>query len=265
VTNQQVPDATLSDERLAGGHTGGAVKLGRTIRRQAGPWTASVHSVLEHLASRGFTGAPRPLGFDELGREILSYLPGATVGDQLPWPEWTHSEEALVQTANWLKAFHVAIADYVPPVNARWREGGVWEPGLIIGHNDAAPYNAAWQDGRLVGFFDWDFAAPVTPAWDLAFTAFAWVPLHARRVVSQEGFTAFDERPRRLRLFLDSYGWSGSGQEFVRIVQQRVTASADGILRTAAAGDPAYQRMIANGVERDLRVAVIELDDFTVE
>jgi aminoglycoside phosphotransferase (APT) family kinase protein len=80
-----------------------------------------------------------------------------------------------------------------------------------VGHNDAAPYNAAWDAGSLVGFFDWDFAAPVTPEWDLAFTGFAWVPLHARRVVTAEGFTAFADRPRRLRLFLDTYGWALTG------------------------------------------------------
>lgn len=77
----------------------------------------------------------------------------------------------------------------MPPAAAIWREGGPWRPGLIVGHNDAAPYNAAWANGRLVGFFDWDFAAAVTREWDLAFTAFAWVPLHARHVVAAEGFT----------------------------------------------------------------------------
>jgi len=45
-------------------------------------------------------------------------------------------------------------------------------PEMIIGHNDAAPYNAVWQ-GRLVGFIDWDFAGPVTREWDLAWSAFS--------------------------------------------------------------------------------------------
>lgn len=78
----------------------------------------------------------------------------------------------------------------------------------------------------------------MTPEWDLAFTAFAWVPLHARHVVQREGFTAFADRPRRLRLFLDSYGWDGQLAEFVSTVQARFTASAEGIQRTAATGDP---------------------------
>ena len=260
----------MSEERtLEGGNTGGAVLVDGTVRRQAGPWTTSVHAVLAHLEARGFVGAPRPRGFDDQGREVLTYLPGEVVGAHRPWPAWTHSDEALVQVAHWLRTLHLILADFEPPADAVWREGGTWRRGLIIGHNDAAPYNAVWQDGRLVGFFDWDFAAPAAPEWDLAFTAFAWVPLHARHVAAAEGFTAFDDRLRRLRLFLASYADAspsqaamnqpGSDQAFVEVVQERVRASIAGIRRSAAAGDPAYQAMITNGVERSLMVAIEEM------
>jgi thiamine kinase-like enzyme len=150
----------------------------------------------------------------------------------------------------------------VPPPGAVWRDGTPWRPGLIIGHNDAAPYNAAWSDGRLAGFFDWDFAGPVTAEWDLAFAAFGWVPLHARHVVAAEGFTDFADRPRRLRLFLDTYGWDGPVGEFVATVRRRVSASAEGIRRAAADGDPTFARMIEHGVDAALRTAVDELADF---
>ncbi|MFI5912468.1 phosphotransferase [Dactylosporangium sp. NPDC051541] len=251
-----------AEERLAGGNTGGAVRVGDTVRRAAGPWTPSVHEVLRHLESVGFTRAPRALGFDDRGREILSFLPGNVVGDTRPWPSWVHSDEALVQVAGWLRELHTAIATFTPSADATWREGGTWRAGLVIGHNDAAPYNAVWVDGRLTGFFDWDFAGPVTPEQDLAFTAFAWVPLHARHVVAAEGFTELAERPRRLRLFLDTHGWNGPVQQFIEAVRGRVTASADGIRRLAIAGDPAYQRMVEQGVDRSLDTAVSELADF---
>lgn len=251
-----------AEQRLAGGNTGGAVRVGDTVRRVAGVWTPSVHAVLRYLERAGFGGAPRALGFDEQGREVLSFLAGDVVGDSRPWPEWVHSDQALVQVAGWLRDLHRAVADFTPPDGAVWREGGTWRPGMVIGHNDAAPYNAAWSDGRLTGFFDWDFAGPVTAEWDLAFTAFAWVPLHARAVVAAEGFTRFEDRPRRLRLFLDAYGWPGPLPEFVDVVRGRVAASAEGIRRTAAAGDPAYQRMIEQGVDRSLETAVRELADF---
>jgi hypothetical protein len=193
----------VSGQELEGGNAGGAVRVGDTVRRAAGPWTPSVHSLLQHLDHVGFTQAPKALGVDDQGREMLSFLPGHTLGARRPWPAWVHSDGALVQVAHWLRRYHAAVADFVPSADAIWREGGQWEPGLVIGQNDAAPYNAAWDDqGQLVGFFDWDFAAPISREWDLAFTAFAWVPLHARHVVEVEGFTDFGDRARRLRLFL---------------------------------------------------------------
>jgi phosphotransferase family enzyme len=188
----------MNEQRLPGGNTGGAVRVGDTVRRNPGSWTPAVHALLNHLQAVGFDGAPRVAGFDDQGREILTYLPGDVIGTSRPWPAWVHSDDALSQVARWLRTFHAAVATFRPPTNAVWREGGTWRPGLIVGHNDAAPYNAAWADGRLVGFFDWDFAAPVTVEWDLAFTAFAWVPPHARHVFAVEGFTAFADRPRRL-------------------------------------------------------------------
>jgi aminoglycoside phosphotransferase (APT) family kinase protein len=63
--------------------------------------------------------------------------------------------------------------------------------GVVVAHNDAAPYNAVWRDGKLVGFIDWDMAGPRWREDDLAWTAFSWVLLHARHVVAAEGFTDF--------------------------------------------------------------------------
>jgi hypothetical protein len=139
----------VTEERLEGGNVGGAVRVGDTVRRSAGPWTPAVHALLAHLAGRGFTGAPRPLGFDEQGREVLTFLEGESVGYRRPRPAWVHAEDTLDQVARWMRAFHQAVAGFVPPSGAVWRGGGTWSPGLIIAHNDAATYNAAWHQGKL--------------------------------------------------------------------------------------------------------------------
>jgi hypothetical protein len=76
---------------------GGAVRSGDTVRRAAGPWTPAVHTLLAHLAAKNFPGAPRPLGFDEQGREVLSLVEGETTGSRKPRPAWTHAEETLDQ------------------------------------------------------------------------------------------------------------------------------------------------------------------------
>src|SRR6201996_2893379 len=252
----------MTEEQLDGGNTGGAVQAGNTVRRAVGPWTPAVPPLLAHLAEGGFTGAPRPLGFDEQGREVLTFLPGETVGSSRPWPAWTRAGDTLDQVGRWMRAYHRAVAGFVPPPGASWRGGGTWSPGLIIGHNDAAPYNAAWHQGALAGFFDWDFAGPARPEWDLAFAAFSWVPLHARHVVAAEGFTDFAARPARLRRFLRAYGWAGTAAEFLPVVRARVQAHADGVRELAAAGDEVSLRLLRQGVARDLSQALAELADF---
>jgi hypothetical protein len=74
-----------------------------------------VHALLAHLADKGFTGAPRPLGFDEQGREVLTFLEGETIGGRRPRPAWVHAEDTLNQVARWMRAYHQAVADFVPP------------------------------------------------------------------------------------------------------------------------------------------------------
>jgi Ser/Thr protein kinase RdoA (MazF antagonist) len=246
---------------LDGGNAGGAVRVGDTVRRAAGPWTPAVHALLAHLAGKGFDGAPRPLGFDARGREVLTFLAGETVGSTRPWPAWVHAEDTLLQVARWMRSFHRAAADFVPPPGSVWRMGGQWARGLIVGHNDAAPYNAVWRDGRLAGFFDWDMAGPVSPEWDLAFAAFSWVPLHARHVVAREGFTDFEDRPRRMRLFLAGYGWTGSESAFLESVAARIQAHAAGV-RDLAVRDPLFARIVAQGGADDLDAALAELEHF---
>ena len=252
----------MAEEQLDGGNTGGAVRAGDTVRRAAGPWTPAVHALLAHLAAKAFTGAPRPLGLDEQGREVLTFLPGETVGSRKPWPAWTHAEDTLDQVALWMRAYHRAVADFVPPPGAVWRQGGTWSPGLIIGHNDTAPYNAAWQRGTLAGFFDWDFAGPTAREWDLGFAAFSWVPLHARHIVAAEGFTDFAARPRRLHRFLRTYGWPATAAEFLEVVQARVKAHANGIRDLAGTGDQVSEQLLRQGVADDLEQALAELSSF---
>jgi hypothetical protein len=230
--------------------------VGATVRRPVREWTASVHALLRHLESRGFEGAPRVLGVGEDGSEILMYLEGETVEDALVWPPWTRTEDTLVQVARWLRAYHEAVADFVPPAEARWRSGGRWSPGLIIAHNDASTLNAAYRAGRLTGFFDWDFAGPTTVDTDVALVAHCWVPLHARHVAASEGFTAFHTRPARLRRFLDAYGWTGRPEALIAEVQAQMTERAARIRRLGATGEELHAKLLRRGVAEGLDQAV---------
>ncbi|TDC21979.1 phosphotransferase [Kribbella albertanoniae] len=246
------------DERLAGGFDGGASLVDGAVRRTAGSWTSSVHALLAHLEAAGFSAAPRALGVDADGREMVSFLPGQTVGNTRPWPSWTHSSSALTDVAQWLRRYHAAVADFVPPEDASWREGGTWQPGMIIAHNDAAPYNAVWNTEGLVGFVDWDMAGPVRPELDVAWVAFSWTPLHAPHVVAAEGFTDLDSRLPRLSHFLREYHWQGTTDDILNLVAERLTLQLT-LMTQAATTDPTYQRMLTAGRDHDLTVALNQL------
>jgi aminoglycoside phosphotransferase (APT) family kinase protein len=192
---------------------------------------------------------------------VLTFLEGQTVGETRPWPAWVHSDTALEQVADWLSGYHGAVADFVPPADAVWREGRSWRPGSIIVHGDPGAYNAVWDAAGLVGFVDWDMAGPSTREADVAWTAFSWVPLHARRVVAAEGFTAFGQRRKRLEAFLGRYGWEGSTGDVLDPVAARIEEQLHAMRERAAAGDAVYQRMLEGGRDDDLRSALEELAD----
>jgi hypothetical protein len=251
----------MEPERLEGGNDAGAIRVGTTVRRPTRVWTPAVHDLLRHLDGKCFAGAPRVLGFDTEGREILTYIEGDAVGNRTVWPAWARSEDALVQAGHWLRAYHAAVADFVPRPGALWRTGETWSPGLIIAHNDASPFNAAWSDGHLAGFFDWDFAGPASVESDVGWTAVGWVPLSAWRVAAAEGFPEPADRPRRLRMFLEAYGWRGDPRVLVAVVQERMRVRAEEIRRRGALDEALYGRLLRGGVADDMELAVRELDE----
>jgi aminoglycoside phosphotransferase (APT) family kinase protein len=182
--------------------------------------------------------------------------------DAKPWPTWVYASDTLDAVADWARQFHEAVQDYEPSPDAVWRFSRGRAPHAIVGHNDAAPYNAVWRDGRLAAFIDWELAAPVTREWDLAFVAFSWVPLHARSVVEPEGFRDFAGRPGRLKRFLARYGWEGDPRAFIDTVRERAMAMAEGLRSLAASGDPDAARLVAEGHADDSERAAAELSSF---
>jgi hypothetical protein len=227
---------------LPGGNTHGAVVIGDVVHKQASPWTPTVHALLRYLDEAGFDGAPRALGFDEHGREMLTYLPGETIGDRTAWPAWAWADSTLTQVGAWLRRLHDITATFSPPADERWFTGRTMRPGWVVGHQDAAPYNAVMDGDRLVGFFDWDIAGPSVPEVDVAFSALLWVPLTA----PSTGLGVDDpvDRYRRLHLFLDAYGYDDDRSGFATVIPQRARRQADVIRRMAEAGDLASTKLL---------------------
>ena len=197
-----MPDETpLSDGWPS---VGGSVLIDGRVHRSTGTWTAAVHALLAHLEAVGFAGAPRALGFDAEGREVVSFVDGEAPSQ--PWPAWMRSEEALAGVAALLRRYHDAASGFVPPVAATWR---VWlgsPGGPLIRHGDLWPSNVVFRSGVPVALIDWDFAQPGTRLDDLASLAKHWVPLASDARATADGWTLPVDRRRRLRVLCDAYG-----------------------------------------------------------
>lgn len=187
------------EEPLAGGNVSGAVvRIGATVRRTAGPWTPAVHALLAHLREVGFRGAPRPLGLDERGREVLEFVPGEPAWPVEPFRRLAPDDQ-LARVGRLIRDLHDAAAGFTPPPDARWQVR--WPPhgDEIIAHHDLAPWNLILGADRWV-FIDWDGAAPGSRLWDLAYAAHGFVPLSAGGGWPVDGFG------HRLRVLVDAYG-----------------------------------------------------------
>ena len=234
----------MTERRLPGGRSFGAVRVGDEVRRPAQPWTATVHSVLRHLEDVGFDGAPRARGFDDQGRERLTFLPGQTLGESWPWPDWLRCDDALRQAGAWLRGLHDATAAFRPAADAVWFTGRAWQPGLVIAHLDASPWNAVWAGGALAGFVDWDTASPSRREDDLAFSALTWVPLLTAEIARGAGFGDPAGRRRRFHLLLDAYGYAGDRTAIRDAITGRVERNVAMIRQFAGGGEPVFQRML---------------------
>jgi aminoglycoside phosphotransferase (APT) family kinase protein len=187
-----------AEEELSGGNVNRVVRVGYTVRRPAGPWTPAVHSLLSHLHEVGFPGAPRPLGVDERGREVLTFIPGEVV-----WPDRFQLLDAngrLAQVAQLIRSFHDAAESFVPPPAAQWNVLIPADGDDLIVHHDLAPWNLIHTPMNTWAFIDWDSAAPGTRLWDLAYAIHGFIPLSANPDYQR------DDTDRRLRTFADAYG-----------------------------------------------------------
>ncbi|MBJ8348655.1 phosphotransferase [Antrihabitans sp. YC2-6] len=225
---------TRQCQRLVGGWGGKVYRHGGTVRRETGPWTPAVHALLQHLESVGFAGAPRVLGVDRDGFEVLTFIDGQTCGGNAGWPGWGRADENLVRIANLLRRYHDAAETFRPAPGALWRGGRrELQAGEIIGHNDVSLANlVADSHGRVHSLIDWDQAGPTTRRADLAYAAWQVVGLHAPGHARHRGWTRRPDVARRLATFLDAYGLADR-DGFVDDVCNRIARSVGELISEA--------------------------------
>jgi hypothetical protein len=190
---------------LTGGNVTTVVRVGDTVRRSTGEWTPAVHALLRHLQSVEFPGAPRVLGIDSQGREILTFIEGTPASR--PWPKELRTLEGLSALVRLLQGYHAAVATFKPASGAVWRVGAVpLRPGQIIRHGDLGPWNTIWKSGMPRAIIDWDFAEPGEKIEDLAQLAWYSTPLRGDRGWREAGFSTIQDLQPRLKMICHEYG-----------------------------------------------------------
>ncbi len=176
------------------------------------------------MRGRGFAGAPKPLGFDEQGREVLEFVEGKVAGH--PIPKWAAAPRVAFSVGELLREFRSAAESYEHEgeVRCSHEPPGQYQDGSW-GHNDATPGNVVFRAGRAFALIDFDWAAPSDPLWDLANAAQHWGPAcdpkdssgafrgsdpgeRIRELAAGYGATA-EQRHRLIAAIQDSLDWAG--------------------------------------------------------
>ena len=238
---------------LGGDVTEGVVRVGDTVRRPMGRNAPFIHALLQHLEKVGFDGAPRYLGVDKAGREVLTFVDGEVAGR--PYPAWIADEDRLASIGRLLRRYDDAAESFIapehvtlellseppelPPAPAQGTE--------LIGHLDITPENVVFRDAAAYALIDFDLARPAARVDELYNAMLYWAPLNEPQDVDPNlrGLDA----PRRCRILADAYGMSDRDRaRLVEVAVLRTRRSWHLMKHRAEVDGGGWQRMWDEGV-----------------
>ncbi|BBH68278.1 hypothetical protein ACTI_49630 [Actinoplanes sp. OR16] len=218
---------------LAGGLVSDVVRVGETVRKSPPRDPEFVRALLRHFERHDWPGAPRFLGTDDRGREMLGFIDG-----DVPWqpghePPSIRSDESLAAVARMVRRFH--------DLTAGTDLAGGQE---VVCHNDLSPKNTVYRD-LPVAFIDWDLAAPGARIHDVAHVCWQYVGLGP-------GVRDAAEAARLVRVIADAYGLVNRSALVDTILwwQDRCRRGIE-----AGAGDPATARLRESGAAEAVQAA----------
>ena len=214
------------------------VRLGDTVRRPVPSRAQFVHGLLQLFERAGWPGAPRFLGIDGEGREILEYVEG-----HIAWEPSQASavagKDSLIRVAELVREFHNLTAG-----------SDLASGDEVVCHNDLSPKNTVYRDQgaglRPVAFIDWDLAAPGRRIEDVAHLCWQYLGMAPGADVAQTG--------RLIRAVCDGYGLADRS-ELLEVVLWWQDRCWRGIDSAADAGDPAMTGLRDRGLMLQVQLA----------
>jgi len=208
------------------------VRIGKTVHRQQSDQSPYVHQVLEFLEHAAFDWAPRFLGVDEQGREVLSFIDGYVPhGQEVPQQTW--SLETMQDIFRHIRHLHDLTS------------GSELANGQeCICHGDLSYANTVYREGRAVAFIDWDWAHPGQRIDDVAYGILQYLSIGEHESAGGPG-----ESARLARALADAYGLAESQRSVTPArMLDLLLATRDKQLQAIKQGRPSARRLAEAGV-----------------
>ncbi len=249
------PESDPPEIPLSGGtaNSGRVVRIGDQVARPAHPQSRTVASFLQHLQSALGNSVPAALGYDDLGRQRLRYVPGQAV--MAPHSSWAFSDALLVQVADLQCRLHAAAESFVVPDDPVWAvTAGDYFPheatGDLVCHNDLCMSNVIVDESdttAVVGVIDFDYCRPVDRRFDIAVAARHWVPFG---MVHGDALPDGLDRVARFALFCNRHGLSEDDRSVViGLAISFLDKALVNVRSLADNGGVGFQQLLAGGYE----------------
>lgn len=219
--------------------------INNEVHRPVGHWTQQVHKLLRYLRDQGFYAAPKPLGFDEQGREIMSFIKGEVCHDLLY--QNAASLKVLTSAAKLLRTYHDVSQNFlnVEPASKDWMLA-CKNPQEVICHGDFALYNLVLDGEQAIGMIDFDAAHPGPRTWDIAYALYRFAPFTNPN--NQDGFGNIEDQILRARLFCNAYELAEEKRMgMADLMIERLQNLIDFMMRSAQEGNKKYEQNIKDG------------------
>lgn len=213
------------------------------VRRPQKKWSPHVQRFLAYLRGKDVKYVPKPLGVDERGNEIVSYVPGEVYN--YPLPPQLLTNDSIISAGKLLKDFHDQGVTFLECLTGAEEWMLTYNmPHEVMCHSDFAPYNVTTTaEGIAKGIIDFDTLMPGTRLWDVVYGAYRWVPLYFDNTTVMT-----TEMSKRLKLFLEGYGLPKA--EYPQVVPcliNRLTYLIQFMTESALNGERNFQENLING------------------